>query len=305
MLTSGDDQERSTTRRGSDASVTQPWNRVKERSDTVMSCHPSKILSPVNHSFDMPLFVAQMLILLSMSLANITSNSLARRSLAAHSSNALKKRGISTVEEEAKWLSENPGFVKKLSCYPQSTIEAYAVLESLKDRTEGRPFSEASWNDIDSIDNKLLETIEDGDYKLSGDFESARDAAFYNLDVAIRLIRIDKYQKAIDVVKHSITKQQIEVVALDTLRINKRVILHLLKLQRTPRTKKEASDLLKGIHPFILDTPMKAMLEKARKNLKDKVDGPWLLVILACMNYMKARVLLDGSELELWLRQSF
>jgi hypothetical protein len=93
---------------------------------------------------------------------------------------------------------------------------------------------------------------------------------------------------------------------LDTLRGNERAILNLLKrLQHTPRSTKGARDLLKGIHPFDLDAPMKEMLKKARKNLKDKVDGPWLLVILACMNYMKARVLLDGSELELWLRQNF
>jgi hypothetical protein len=76
------------------------------------------------------LFVAQMLILSSMSLANIAPNSLARRSLAAHSSNALEKRAISTVEdvkEENKWLRENPGLLEKLSYRPQTAYEAYAV----------------------------------------------------------------------------------------------------------------------------------------------------------------------------------
>jgi hypothetical protein len=107
-----------------------------------------------------------------MTLANIyPSHSLARRSQAAYSSNALEKRGISTFEEENEWLSENIELLKKLSIRPKTSDEVYNVLESLKDRT-------------------LLETTEKGGYELSGFFKAARDAAFYNLDTGIKLIRI-------------------------------------------------------------------------------------------------------------------
>jgi hypothetical protein len=248
------------------------------------------------------LFVARLLILLSMTLANMTPpNSLTRRSLAAHPSTALEKRGISTVEDENEWLRENPRMLEKLSRCPQTSDEAYAVLESLKDPTEGLPFSEAAWN---AIDNTLLKTTEDGGYKLSGCFKAGRDAAFYNLDVAIKLIRMKNTQRQITFVKNLVSTRWIEVVALQEWS-NHKLIPLLMRLQETPSTPEEARILLKGMHPFVVDTPMKAMLEKARKNIKDQVEGPWLLVIIGCLNYMKARMLLDGSELELWLRQSF
>jgi hypothetical protein len=249
------------------------------------------------------LFVAQLLILTSMTLANIApSNSLTRRSLAAHSSNVLEKRGISTVEEENEWLRENIELLKKLNRCPQTYYEAYAVLESLKGRFKGRPFSEDAWNDIDDT---LLETTEDGDYKLSSGLKAARDAAFYNLDVAIKLIRMEKNQREIEIAKNYISRHGIEVVALQQLTNHK--IVHLLQhlLQRTPSTPEDARGLLVGFHPFNLDTPMKSMLEKARKKLIDHVEGPWILVMLGCLNYMKARMLLDGKDLELWLRHNF
>jgi hypothetical protein len=169
-------------------------------------------------TFNMFLFVARLLILSSMSQANIAPSSLTRRSLAAHSSIVLEKRAISTVEdvkEENKWLRENPGLLEKLSYRHQTSEEAYAVLESLKDRIDGRPFSEAAWNDTD---NTLLETF---NFKASPKFDKARNAAFVNLDIGIELIKFNNNMKWIDYFKNQITKRGIKVNALQVLKVER------------------------------------------------------------------------------------
>jgi predicted Fe-Mo cluster-binding NifX family protein len=176
-----------------------------------------------------------------MTLANIyPSHSLARRSQAAYSSNALEKRGISTFEEENEWLSEYIELLKKLSIRPQTSDEAYNVLESLKDRTEGRPFSEAAWNEID---NTLLETTEKGGYELSGFFKSARDAAFYNLDTGIKLIRLNNNKNWIEFAKNEI-KRGIKVSSLDSLKVE--LVIKYIQLQEAPKNRKEARAMLES-----------------------------------------------------------
>jgi hypothetical protein len=54
--------------------------------------------------------------------------------------------------------------------------------------------------------------------------------------------------------------------------------------------------MLEGWPQFVYDGKINALDKMARKN---NFKGAWLLVKLGCLNYERARILMDGWELDL------
>jgi hypothetical protein len=156
------------------------------------------------------------------------------------------------------------------------------------DPAEGPSFSGAAWNDID---NTLLETF---NFKASYNFEAARDAAFFNLDTGRKLIRLNNNKNRIEFAKNEIKKRGIKDSSLDSLKA-KQLIELVMQLQETPKNQEEARAMLESRPQIFFDKRMERLDKLSRdKNFK----GPWLLVKIGCLNYEKARILLDGWE---WL----
>jgi hypothetical protein len=245
------------------------------------------------------LFVAQLLVLSSLclaapnSIANIAPKSLSRRSRAAHSSGTLEKRAISMDEKEKEWLRENPKLLRILSRCPQTTDEAYQLMQLLTGHimTVTPPLSKADWNKYksawDEADNRLLKTM---DYFKSSDiFNAARNAAIFNLDLAIHLIRTEKL---IDSVRNAVKTRGVRTEELLSFKDNE-LRAQLIRFQPTPRTSKYASTLLEGMNLHDYDTMMGTLSIRAEK---ERFKGIWLLVKLGCLNYKKARILFDGGS---------